>query len=115
MYIDKMPGPSLVPSPTPSFSSLAVRYLPYCKRQKAGRGTGNEASLDPVLARDAIAQGCWCVRVRSYTELIQTHEGGETSKAYLCLTREPWAQGRERGYGVLGGGGGGGSLPHAAL
>ena len=33
-------GGSLVPSPTPSFPSLAVRY---CKRRKAGRGTGNEA------------------------------------------------------------------------
>ena len=34
---------SLVPSPTPSFSSLAVRY---CKRRKAGRGTGNEATVE---------------------------------------------------------------------
>ena len=33
---------SLVPSPTPSFSSLAVP-VPYCKRRKAGRGTGYEA------------------------------------------------------------------------
>ena len=33
--------PSLVPSPTPSFSSL----LSTVKRQKAGRGTGNEAML----------------------------------------------------------------------
>ena len=32
---------SLVPSPTPSFSSLAA--LPYCKRRKAG--TGNEATV----------------------------------------------------------------------
>ena len=30
---------SLVPSPTSCFSSLAV---PYSKRRKAGRGTGNE-------------------------------------------------------------------------
>ena len=36
---------SLVPSPTPSFSSLAL--LPHCKRRKAGRGTGNEVSLVP--------------------------------------------------------------------
>ena len=35
-------GVCLVPSPTPSFSSLA----PYCKRRKAGRGTGNKASLE---------------------------------------------------------------------
>ena len=41
------PRPSLVPSPTPSFSSLAV---PYCKRQKAGRGTGNEATLGPQFS-----------------------------------------------------------------
>ena len=39
-------GPSLVPSPTPSFSSLAVRY---CKRRKAGRGTGNEATQDQYM------------------------------------------------------------------
>ena len=40
---------SLVPSPTPSFSSLAVR-LRYCKRRKAGRGTGNEARVYNYLA-----------------------------------------------------------------
>ena len=33
---------SLVPSPMPSFSALAV---PYSKLRKAGRGTGNEAIL----------------------------------------------------------------------
>ena len=35
---------SLVPRPPPSFSSLAVPLL-YCKRRKAGRGTGNKANV----------------------------------------------------------------------
>ena len=40
---------SLVPSPTPSFSLLAVRRLQYGKRRKAGRGTGNEATKNLKL------------------------------------------------------------------
>ena len=46
---------SLVPSPTPSFSSLAVRYY---KRRKAGRGTGNEA-------RPSDVRRCWVVESRT--------------------------------------------------
>ena len=36
---------SLIPSPTPSFSSLAVLQATYSKQRKAGRGAGNEATL----------------------------------------------------------------------
>ena len=28
--------------------------------------------MDPVLAKDAISQGCWCVRARSNVGLTQT-------------------------------------------
>ena len=38
---------SLVPSPTPSFSSLLYRTK---QRRKAGRGTGNEAMVGPQQA-----------------------------------------------------------------
>ena len=31
--------------------------------------------LDPVLARNSIAQGCWCVRARTYGRLVQTMRG----------------------------------------
>ena len=36
---------SLIPSPTPSFLLLAVLQVTYGKQQKAGHGTGNEATL----------------------------------------------------------------------
>ena len=36
---------NLVPSPTPSFSLLAVLQAMYGKQRKAGRGTGNEVTL----------------------------------------------------------------------
>ena len=46
---------SLIPRPSPSFPSLAESWvgpgneaspaLPYCKRQEAGRGSGNEATF----------------------------------------------------------------------
>ena len=39
---------SLVPSPTPSFSSLLSTLYRTKQRRKAGRGTGNEASIIPV-------------------------------------------------------------------
>ena len=53
---------SLVPSPTPSFTSLAVRY---CKRRKAERGTGNEAKYNYFLDSDtyselSLQQGLHC-------------------------------------------------------
>ena len=37
--------------------------------------TTDSAGVDsclPMLTRDAVAQGCWYVRIRSYTGLIQT-------------------------------------------
>jgi len=40
--------------------------------------------LDPVLTRDAITRGCWWIRVRGYTGLMQKHWGRQD----LCVRRE---------------------------
>ena len=49
---------SLVPSPTPSFPSLAVRYRYHTVLQatKAGRGTGYEANATLKIIERAIQQ-----------------------------------------------------------
>ena len=41
-----------------------------------------------VVTGDAIAQGGWYIRVRSYAGSTQTHEGDKIFEAYLCPKRE---------------------------
>ena len=60
-----------------------------------------------MLARDAIAQGCCCFRVRSYAGLMQM-QGGRTCKAYLyqkstphCANVNGWETSELPGVGLL--------------
>lgn len=41
-----------------------------------------------VVPGDAIAQGCWYIRVRIYAGRTQTCEGDKIFEAYLCPKRE---------------------------
>ena len=73
---------SLVPSPTPSFSSLAVRLYCTASDEKAGRGTGNKAEIQC----DNNVPACVCYYAGLYVLLFRSTTDWSLGKPSLSTT-----------------------------